>query len=102
VNNLVQSFPPGRSLRKLGCHSHPIGDQRSFYFHRSWRSLFFYLCTDEISFAPLKSQGADFRLAYILGAPPDMAPPCSPKSIYILAGLVRPFFNDLLSQRGTQ
>jgi len=27
-----------------------------------WKSLFFYLCTDTISFAPLKSQGANFRL----------------------------------------
>ena len=56
----------------------------------SWRSLFFYRCTDEISFAPLKSQGLDTRMQYIrehtVAAAP---PPCSPKSIYILASLVR-------------
>ena len=55
----------------------------------SWKSLFFYRCTDVISFAPLKSQGVDARLRYIrarmLTATP---PPCSPKSIYVLASLV--------------
>ena len=55
----------------------------------SWKSLFFYRCTDVILFAPLKSQGADSRLRYIhkrtAGAKP---PPCSPKSIYVLAKLV--------------
>lgn len=96
VNKSAQSLLPGRFLRKLPCcSSRPTSDQRSFHSHHSWRSLFFYLCTDEISFAPLKSQGGDFRLACILGAPPDTAPPCSPKSIYILAGLVCPFFSDL-------
>ena len=56
----------------------------------SWKSLFFYRCTDRISFAPLRSQGVDSRLKYIhernaITAPP----PCSPKSIYVLASLVR-------------
>jgi hypothetical protein len=56
----------------------------------SWKSLFFYCCTDTISFAPLKSQGIDARVNYIrektvAGGPP----PCSPKSIYVLANLVR-------------
>lgn len=55
----------------------------------SWKSLFFYRCTDVISFAPLKSQGVDARLRYVrarmLTATP---PPCSPKSIYVLASLV--------------
>jgi len=56
----------------------------------SWKSLFFYRCTDQISFAPLRSQGVDSRLKYIrernaVAAPP----PCSPKSIYVLASLVR-------------
>jgi len=55
----------------------------------SWRSLFFYQCIPEISFAPLKSQGASSRQGFVLekttaGTPP----PCSPKSIYVLAKLV--------------
>ena len=56
----------------------------------SWRSLFFYRCTDTISFAPLNSQGAKSRLSYIRGRTVATAPPpCSPKSIYVLAKLVR-------------
>ena len=55
-----------------------------------WKSLFFYCCTDKISFAPLRSQGVDSRLGYnhekTVAANP---PPCSPKSIYVLANLVR-------------
>jgi hypothetical protein len=58
----------------------------------SWKSLFFYRCTDEILFAPLKSQGVDSRLKHIrentVAATP---PPCSPKSIYVLAKLVRQY-----------
>ena len=56
----------------------------------SWKSLFFYRCTDRISFAPLRSQGADSRLKYIRERNAITAPPpCSPKSIYVLASLVR-------------
>ena len=56
----------------------------------SWKSLFFYRCTDTISFAPLKSQGIDSRLEYIReNTVADAPPPCSPKSIYVLAELVR-------------
>ena len=56
----------------------------------SWKYLFFYRCTDEISFAPLKSQGVDSRLKYIRENTVEAAPPpCSPKSIYVLAYLVR-------------
>ena len=55
----------------------------------SWKSLFFYRCTDMISFAPLRSQGVESRLNYIRGRNTTTAPPpCSPKSIYVLAGLV--------------
>ena len=56
----------------------------------SWKSLFFYRCTDAILFAPLKSQGIDARSDYIRqkqGA--AVPPPCSPKSIHVLASLVR-------------
>ena len=57
----------------------------------SWKSLFFYRCTDVISFAPLKSQGVDSRMNYIRQQTITAAPPpCSPKSIYVLASLVRP------------
>ena len=56
----------------------------------SWKSLFFYHCTDTISFAPLKSQGVDSRLSHIRENTKAAAPPpCSPKSIYALASLVR-------------
>ena len=64
----------------------------------SWKSLFFYRCTDEISFAPLKSQGIDSRLKYIRDNTVDAAPsPCSPKSIYVLATLVRQPPTNLLT-----
>ena len=56
----------------------------------SWKSLFFYRCTDRISFAPLRSQGVDSRLKYIRERNAITAPPpCSPKGIYVLASLVR-------------
>ena len=56
----------------------------------SWKSLFFYRCTDMISFAPLKSQGVDSRSKYVCETKATAAPPpCSPKSIYVLAALVR-------------
>jgi hypothetical protein len=57
----------------------------------SWKSLFFYLCTDVIQFAPLKSQGADARARYIQEqTSPDKPPPCSPKETYSLAVAVSP------------
>ena len=56
----------------------------------SWKSLFFYRSTDQISFAPLKSQGVDSRLKYVRENTVEaVPPPCSPKSIYVLANLVR-------------
>ena len=56
----------------------------------SWKSLFFYRCTDVISFAPLKSQGTDSRLNHIREKTTAAAPPpCSPKNVYILAKSVR-------------
>lgn len=65
---------------------HPDEDDGS----HSWRSLFFYRCTDEISFAPLESQGAHRRSSYIRkNTFKGMPPPCSPKSVYVLANLVR-------------
>jgi hypothetical protein len=56
----------------------------------SWKSLFFYRCTDAILFAPLKSHGVDSRSKYVREKTVAAAPPpCSPKSIYVLAKLVR-------------
>ena len=56
----------------------------------SWKSLFFYRCTDVISFAPLKSQRTDSRLNHIREkTAPGAPPPCSPKSIHVLASLVK-------------
>ena len=61
----------------------------------SWKSLFFYRCTDAISFAPLKSQGVDSRLEYICENTVEEAPPpCSPKSVYVLASLVSQSLTD--------
>ena len=58
-------------------------------FH-SWKSLFFYRCTDEISFAPLRSDGTNSRSDYVRKrTTAEAPPPCSPKSIYLLAKLVR-------------
>lgn len=56
----------------------------------SWKSLSFYRCTDVIRFAPLKSQGVDARSDYIRRKKGTaVPPPCSPKSIHVLASLVR-------------
>ena len=61
----------------------------------SWKALFFYRCTDAISFAPLKSQGVDSRLEYIRENTVEEAPPpCSPKSVYVLASLVSQGLTD--------
>ena len=54
----------------------------------SWRSLFFYLYTGTIQFAPLKSQGTDVRARYVQERTiADKSPPCSPKAIYSLASM---------------
>ena len=62
---------------------------------RSWRALIFYLYAESIQFAPLRSQGARVRARYIqeMGEEnPHMPPPCSPKTIYSLAGAVCPYY----------
>ncbi|KAF9645618.1 hypothetical protein BDM02DRAFT_3271586 [Thelephora ganbajun] len=71
----------------------------------SWRSLFFYLCTDVIQFAPLKSQGTDMRAQYVREqTTPDEPPPCSPRVIYSLASAldIKPLrdlaFDDIRSK----
>ena len=72
-------------VRFPSCLRLPRNDDSS-----SWKPLFFYHCTGVISFAPLKSQGADARSDYIRGKKGAATPPpCSPKSIYVLANLVR-------------
>ncbi|KAG2130712.1 hypothetical protein DEU56DRAFT_982052 [Suillus clintonianus] len=47
----------------------------------TWQALLYYLYTDEIVFAPLRSQGSQTAAQLGLGKPP----PCSPKSMYRLA-----------------
>ncbi|KAG2130715.1 hypothetical protein DEU56DRAFT_982055 [Suillus clintonianus] len=47
----------------------------------TWQALLYYLYTDEIVFAPLRSQGSQTATQLGLGKPP----PCSPKSMYRLA-----------------
>lgn len=74
-------------------HTHIEGNDELI----SWKSLFFYRCTDTILFAPLKSQGVNSRSHYILwGTATVTPPPCSPKSVYVLAGLVRKILVKLL------
>ena len=86
---------PVRALFITGSFSAYVAFHLAFFLKRddrlsSWKSLFFYCCTDEILFAPLKSQGVDSRLKYIRENTVEVAPPpCSPKSIYVLANLVR-------------
>ena len=79
---------PGRFQRACALSPHPDAERNDKF--PSWKSLFFYRCTDIIYFAPLKSQGVDYRLNHIREKSSDAAPPpCSPKTIYILASLVR-------------
>ncbi|KAG2739126.1 hypothetical protein P692DRAFT_20756474 [Suillus brevipes Sb2] len=47
----------------------------------TWQALLYYLYTDEIIFAPLRSQGSEIARRCSLDGPP----PCSPKSMYRLA-----------------
>jgi len=87
-NKVVRFFSQGHFQRTctLSPHPHVKGNVK----FSSWKSLFFYRCTDTILFAPLKSQGIDSRLKHIREKTVEAAPPpCSPKSIYILASLVR-------------
>lgn len=54
----------------------------------SWTSLLFSMYTEEISFAPLRSQGLDVRATGIENLTkeyPHEPKPCSPKSLYALA-----------------
>lgn len=52
----------------------------------SWSALFFYMCTGEIKFAPLRSQGADMRAQYVKEqGTSGKAPSCSPKAVYSIA-----------------
>ena len=86
---------PVRAVFITGSFSAYVAFHLAFFLKRndrlsSWKSLFFYCCTDEILFAPLKSQGVDSRLKYIRENTVEAAPPpCSPKSIYVLGNLVR-------------
>ena len=83
----VQSSLPDHFQRTYACS--PALTLAEMMLSR-WKSLFFYHFTDTISFAPLKSQGADSRLGHIRENTTAAAPPpCSPKSIYVLASLVR-------------
>jgi hypothetical protein len=51
----------------------------------SWLAFLYYMYTDEIVFAPLRSQGSRTARRRSLNEPP----PCSPKSMYRLACKVR-------------
>ena len=68
---------------------YPRSERNDEFFR--WRSLFFYRCTDTILFAPLRSQGSSSKgrkKRKGVTARPAF-PLCSPKSVYVLANLVR-------------
>ena len=55
----------------------------------SWKALFFYSCTGEIEFAPLKSLGKDERRQKVqMMGGADKPAACSPKVIHSLAEAV--------------
>ncbi|KAF9778320.1 hypothetical protein BJ322DRAFT_494099 [Thelephora terrestris] len=72
-------------LRELRFHILPLNQLMNVrdFFSCRWRSLFFYLFTGQTSFAPLRSQRTDSCQEYT-----SSPPPCSPKSIYIIANLL--------------
>ena len=84
-----------RAVFITGSFSAYVAFHRAFFPEKndrlsSWKSLFFYRCTDKILFAPLKSQGIDSRSKYIReNTIREAPPPCSPRNIYFLARLVR-------------
>jgi len=54
----------------------------------TWKALMFYMYTNEVTFAPLTSQGAEERkmkLVEALSLHSHLPKPCSPKSLYSLA-----------------
>lgn len=82
----IKDEPPKRTEEREDS-THAVLVTGSF---SAWKSLFFYRCTDSILFAPLMSHGVESRSNYVrentvVAAPP----PCSPKSVYVLANLVR-------------
>ena len=85
-NEEIRAILIAGSFSACVCFSRPPLSSANDEFS-SWKYLFFYRCTDAISFAPLKSQVVNRRKKrrVVTSAPP----PCSPKSIYVLASLVR-------------
>ncbi|KAF7791218.1 hypothetical protein EIP86_002232 [Pleurotus ostreatoroseus] len=56
----------------------------------TWEAFLFYLHTGVLEFAPLSSTGGKKRTAYIKQAlTPDRPRPCSPKSMYRLADIMK-------------
>lgn len=58
----------------------------------SWQALIYYTYTAQVNFAPLKSAGIVERRAALeqhIMQHPDLPLPCSPKSLYRLADIVR-------------
>ena len=80
------------SFTRYAQHATVAVGQTSLIFPRSWKCLFFYLCTDVIQFAPLKSQGANARTRHSQGQATlgKGSLTCSPKAIYSLATAVSP------------
>ncbi|KAI1784244.1 hypothetical protein LXA43DRAFT_229962 [Ganoderma leucocontextum] len=72
--------------------------------YRTLRACVFYLYTGKTNFLPLTSSGAADRQFAMLTTSNDLAPPCSPKSIYRLAELyglteLQDFaYNEIISQ----
>lgn len=60
----------------------------------SWEAILYWLYSGVITFAPLKSNGAEKRAAFInecRAANPNRPAPVSCKSVYRIAESVRPF-----------
>ena len=80
---------PVLTMGSFAAYAQNLRQGSCFDFFDSWRSLFFYMCTDVIQFARLKSQGVSVRARRIEEQmTPDKPPPCSPKVIYSLAAAV--------------
>ncbi|KAH8101804.1 hypothetical protein BXZ70DRAFT_77199 [Cristinia sonorae] len=56
--------------------------------HATFQALIYYLCTDDITFRPLKSSSKSPTPTHGTGSTNPLGYPCSPKSMYILADLL--------------
>lgn len=68
-----------------------LNEQLTMLYKSRWKAFIYFIYTGHIHFAPLKSQGREFRRmeqAKHKEDNPTLPPLCSPKSIYRVADLV--------------